>query len=102
MAAHLPPGVAFETVGVDGQEATLEVMAGTAQLPQTDLQLLGLGDGVGSQQVVNGGVAGDEGQAVGHFEAFLRKLPWHFSGCSLACKGVEAVSDFSVVATLSL
>ena len=46
-------------------------MAGSAQFTQSDLELLGLGDGMAGQQLVNRHIGGDEGQAIGQFEAFL-------------------------------
>ena len=68
---HLALGIAAQPVGVDGQQISLEVSAGASDLTEGDLELLGLGDGVGVEQVVDGLVGGDEGESVGEFEPFL-------------------------------
>lgn len=71
MATHLSLAVAGNAVGIDRQEAPGEMAPGPAHQAQGDLKFLGLGDGVGVEQIVNGAVGGDVGQAVGQFEAFL-------------------------------
>ena len=61
----VPPGLAFgiaaHVVGVDGQQVSGIVSAGPAQAAQGELQGLGLLDGVGFEQLMNGLVAGDKG-----------------------------------------
>ena len=44
---------------------------GSAQLAQSDLGALGLFDGVGGEQIVDGLVGGDKGQAVGDLKTLL-------------------------------
>ena len=45
--------------------------AGPAQSAQSNLEVLGLLNGMGRQQVVDGLIGGDKGQAVGHFKTLL-------------------------------
>jgi hypothetical protein len=71
MPAHLPFGGTLDAVRVQDQEASAEMAAGPAQFAQGDLQALRVGHGAGGEQIVNGLITGDEGQTVGHFEAFL-------------------------------
>jgi len=69
--AHLAFAVAGHAVRVQGQEGADEMASGAAQFAQGDLQLLGLLDRVTVQQVVDGQVGGNEGQAVGQLKTFL-------------------------------
>lgn len=65
MPAHLPFGGTLDAVWVQDQETSAEMAAGPAQFAQGDLQTLRGGHGVGGEQIVNGLIAGDEGQTVG-------------------------------------
>jgi hypothetical protein len=58
-------------VRVQRQELAAEVAAGAAQLPPGDLELLGLGHGVRLPEVVDDLIGGQEGQAVGQFQALV-------------------------------
>ena len=60
-------------MGVERQEVAPDLPAGQADLAQGDLQPFGLLDGVGVQQIMDGRVAGDEGQPVGQREVVLRQ-----------------------------
>ena len=55
-ATQLAFGGTRYAVRVDGQALRAEVAGGAAELSQSDLQLLGIGDGVGVEQVMDGGV----------------------------------------------
>lgn len=68
---HLALGIAAHAVGIDGEEFAAEMAAGVALVSEGDLEGLGLGDGVGGKQHVNGLVGGDEGKAVGDLESLL-------------------------------
>ena len=67
--------VASEAMGVNRQEAAHEVAAGPAHEAEPSLEVLGLGDRVGLEEVVDGLVAGDERKAVDEFEALLGEAP---------------------------
>ena len=71
VASHLTLAVAGESVRIDDEQFSAEVATGAAQLAQGPLEVLCFGGAVGLAQVVNGGVGGDERQAVGEFKAFL-------------------------------
>ena len=73
VSAHLALAVAGHAVRVHRQERAGEVSSGAAQFTQRDLQLLSLLDGVTGQEVVDGQVGGNEGQAVGQLKTFLGK-----------------------------
>jgi hypothetical protein len=60
-------------VVVDRQEISLEVSAGAPDVSEGDLQVQGLVDGVGVEQVVDGLIGGEERESVGGFEPFLGK-----------------------------
>ena len=66
---HVAFGVAEQPVRIQGQHLAGEVATGPAQLAQTDLELLGLLDGVGFQQVMQGSIGGQPRQAVGQLKA---------------------------------
>ena len=63
--AQVALAVAGQPLGFQGQQLPLEVMGSAAQSAQSELQLLGLGGGVGGQQLVDGRVVGDKGEGVG-------------------------------------
>jgi hypothetical protein len=71
--APLALAVAGHAVRVQSQESAGEMSSRAAQFAQGDLQWLGFWDGVALQEVVDGQVGGDEGQAVGQFKALLGK-----------------------------
>jgi hypothetical protein len=71
--AHLALAVAGDAVRVQGQERAGEMSAGPAQFAQGDLQLLGLVAVVTLEQVMDGRVGGDKGQAIGQLKPFLGK-----------------------------
>ena len=73
VSAHLALAVAGHAVGVQRQERAGKMSSRAAQFTQRDLHLLGLLDGVTSQEVVDGQVGGNEGQAVGQLKTFLGK-----------------------------
>lgn len=68
---HVAFGVADQTVRIQSQNPSGEMAAGPAQLAQGGLEPLGLGDGVGLQQVMHGAVGGKERQAIGQLKAFV-------------------------------
>jgi hypothetical protein len=68
---HVPLGVADQAMRVQGQKPAREVTAGSAQLAQRGLELLGLRDGVSFEQIVRRAVGGQEGQAVGQFKTLV-------------------------------
>lgn len=82
VASGLAFGIAAHGVGVDGQQISGIVSAGPAQAAQGELEGLGLLDGMRLEQLMNGLVAGDEGQAVGELESFLaeRASPAYAAG----------------------
>jgi len=71
--AHLAFAVAGQAVGIQGQESAREMVSSAAQFAQGDLEFLGLLDGMTVQELVDGHVGGDKGQAVGQFKTFLGK-----------------------------
>ena len=71
MATHLALGKALEPMRIDRQDLSGKVVSGSAQLAPGHLQRLSLRHGVGFEQIVDGLIGGDKGQAVGYFEAFL-------------------------------
>jgi hypothetical protein len=73
VSAHLALAVAGHPMGIQRQKGAGEMSSGTAQLAQGNLGLLGVLEGMAVQEVVNGRVGRNEGQAVGQFEAFLRE-----------------------------
>lgn len=66
---HVAFGVAREAVRIQGQDLAGKVAAGPAQLAQGHLELLGLLDGVGFQQVVNSAIGGKPRQAIDEFKS---------------------------------
>ena len=71
VTGHLPFAGTGQAVGIDGQQATLKVAAGTTQATQGELQFFRLLHGMGGEQIVQAGIGHDEGQAVEEFEALL-------------------------------
>lgn len=71
VAAHLALGMAANAMGIDRQDFAREVTAGSAQFSQSALQLLGLGNGVGLEQIVNGDIGGQKGQSISHLKSLL-------------------------------
>ena len=65
---HVPLAEAAHPMGIDGQQPAPEVARGAADLAQGHLEAQAVGDGAGPEQVVDGGVGGQERQAVGHLE----------------------------------
>ena len=65
---HVPLGVAAHAMGIDGQQPAPEVARGAADLAEGDLEVEGLGDRAGPEQLVDGHVAGEERQSVGQLE----------------------------------
>ena len=68
---HLALAVAGHAVRVQRQESAGEMSSRAAQFARGHLHLLGLLDGVSLQEVADGQVGGDEGQAVGQLKTFL-------------------------------
>jgi hypothetical protein len=68
---HLALGVTDQAVRIQGQHLARKVAAGSAQFAQVDLELLRLGHGMGFQQVVQGAIGGQPGQAVEHLKAAM-------------------------------
>jgi hypothetical protein len=58
-------------MGIDRQQSAAEMPGGLAELAQSDLQVLGVGHGVGGEEGVDGAIAGEERQAVEHFKTAL-------------------------------
>ena len=56
---------------IHGQQLALEMATGAPDFTQGHLQRLALGDGVALEQLMNGKIARDKGQAVRQFEALL-------------------------------
>ncbi len=73
VAAHLPLAVAAHAVGIDREQLAAEVAARAAQFAEGDLEALRLSYRVRRQQIVDGLVTADVGQAVGEFEPFCDK-----------------------------
>jgi len=71
VAAHLAFAPRAYAVRINGQKAALKMAARAADFSQSHLKGLGLGDGVGDEQVVDGLVGGHKRQAVGQFETLL-------------------------------
>jgi hypothetical protein len=74
-------------VRVHGQDAALEVLAGPAQLAQSDWPWLRLLNGMGLEQIMDGLVGGNKGPTVGQLEPFLRER-------AAMPKGTEAQGRF--------
>lgn len=73
MPAHLPFGVAGHAVRVHRQKFAAKMTSRPAQLAQGDLHFPSFQDGMTVQQIMDGGVGGNKGQAVGQLEALLRE-----------------------------
>ncbi len=73
VSAHLALAEAGHAVRVQRQQSTGEMASGAAQFTQSDLEVLGLLNGVTGQELVDGHVGGNEGQAVGQLETLLGK-----------------------------
>ncbi len=71
VAGHLSFAPRADAVRINGQKAAVKVAACAAEFSQSDLKGLGLGDGMGREQVVDGLVGGHKRQAVGQFETLL-------------------------------
>lgn len=71
MPARLAFGEAFDAMRIDGEKARREMATGAADLAESNLQALRIGDAVSCEQLVDGCIGGNERQAVGKFEAFL-------------------------------
>ena len=56
---------------INGQQPTLIVAQGPAQLPQGQLQALRLRYSVGIEELMNRLIGADKGLALGQFKAFL-------------------------------
>lgn len=69
--ARLAFGEAFDAMRIDGEKARREMAAGAADLAEGNLQALRIGDAMSGEHLVDGGIGGNKGQAVGQFEAFL-------------------------------
>ena len=65
---HVPLAEATHPMGVHGQQPAPEMARGPAQLAQGHLEAQALGDGPGSEQVVDGTIGGQERQPVDHLE----------------------------------
>ena len=70
-SAHVALAEAAYAVGIDGQEPSLEMARGAADLAQGDLKSQAVGHGAGPEKFVDGHVAGEERQAVGQLEDLL-------------------------------
>ena len=71
MPAHLAFAVAEDAVGIQGQQRAGKCSLARRNLPRAICSCWACCDGVSGQEVVNGQVGGDEGQAIGQFETFL-------------------------------
>lgn len=58
-------------MGVEGNDLFLIVFGGGSEFSQGDLEMLSLGDGVRFEELVDGGIGSDKGQAAEQFKAFL-------------------------------
>jgi len=68
-------------MGIECQEVAGEMATGPPQFAQSDLELLGLLHGMGTEQLMDRLIGGHKGQAVGEFKALLAE------GASLANAG---------------
>ena len=71
MPARLAFGEAFDAMRIDGEKAPREMAAGAADLAESKLQALRIGDAMNGEQFVDGDIGGNKGQAIGEFETFL-------------------------------
>jgi hypothetical protein len=69
--AHLAFAVAVQAVGIDDEHASAKVVAGATEFAEGDLQLMGVGDGMGVEEKMDGDIGGDKGKSIGQFEAAL-------------------------------
>lgn len=93
MTAHLTFAIAAHAMRVDGQEFALVVTRGAAQLPQGDLQSLGVDHAMGAEQLMHGLVGGDKGQPVGQLKAFLRQCALVAQAGGAQCRLVDQLQS---------
>jgi hypothetical protein len=67
----VPLAEAAHAMRIDGQQPSLEMARGPAELAQGDLEALTVQDGSSAEEVVNGAIRRQEGQAVGQLEDVL-------------------------------
>lgn len=72
---RLALGVREDAMGINGQDLSRIMAQGLPELSEHHLDSLCLGDAMGVEQMVDGGVTDHEGQSVGHFEALLTQRP---------------------------
>ncbi len=71
LATHLSFAVAGDSMGIDGQESSGKVTGRTAEVAEGQLEALSIGNGVFGEQLMDGAITGQEGQAVEEFKAAL-------------------------------
>ncbi len=71
VVTHVPFAVAAHAMRIDGQDPSLEVTRSRADLAQGDLEALTVDDGSSAQELVNGAISRQEGDAVGQLEDVL-------------------------------
>lgn len=68
---HVALGVTDLAMGIQGEQLAREVAAGAPEFAEADLELVGLLDGVGLEQVVHGAIGGKKREAIGQFKALV-------------------------------
>jgi len=82
---------------VDGQETAEQVTACAADSAQGDLKTLGLSNCVAIEQLVDGLIGGDKGQAVGQFEALLAERAVAADAGGAQCRLVNQLQSQAAV-----
>jgi len=71
VAWHLPLARTGQAVRIDGEQAPLEVAAGTTEATERELKFFRLLNGMGQEQIVNALIGNNKGEAVEEFESLL-------------------------------
>jgi hypothetical protein len=71
MAAHLAFALAPYAMRIESQNATGKMVTGETHFGQSDLEILGIGDGMFVQEFVHSDITGQKGKPIGQFEALL-------------------------------
>ncbi len=71
LARHLPLAGAADAMGIDGQESSGKMTGGAAEVTEGPLHALGIVHRVFGEQLMDGAITGQKGQAVEQFKAAL-------------------------------
>ena len=83
VSPHVPLAIAADTMRIDRQKFANEIPRGPADASQGNLQSLGVSHRVGTEQLVDGQIAGHERQPVGQLESSLaQRTPSPYAGAT--------------------